>query len=92
MSIVYLDQNGNSMLTTPRADAAPTWSNTTPATETLKPSADGLTCEADAVAAGSDVVSLSISVGGAAFAASLSVTVEAAPQILTSVQIAATAS
>lgn len=92
LSIKFFDQNGNPMLTAPAPDAPPIWSNTTPATETLKPAADGLTCEADALAAGSDTVSLSLMVGGKAFSATLAVTVEAEPQVLTSVAIDAVVS
>ncbi len=92
LAIAYLDQNGNPMLTTPTPDAPPTWTNTTPATETLKVAPDGLSAEADPVAAGTDVVNLSLVVGGATFSASLSVEVDPAPQVLTSVNISATVS
>jgi hypothetical protein len=88
-TLVYLDQNGNPMLTTPTPDAAPVWSNT-PATETLTPAPGGLTASALAIAAGTDTISVALSVGGVAFTASLPVTVSAAPQVLTSVAIAAT--
>ena len=44
------------------------------------------------LAAGTDAVSVSLAVGGAAFSATIDVNVQAAPQVLTSVQIAATAS
>ena len=89
-TLVFLDQNGNPMLTTPVPDAPPTWSDTTPATGTLTPAADGLTATEKAIAAGSDTVNVSLMVGGNAFSASIDLTVEAAPQVLTSVQIAAT--
>lgn len=87
LSISYLDQNGNPMLTTPAPDAAPTWSNTTPATETLTASADGLTASAVALAAGTDSIALSLAVGGVTFQAALAVEVDAVPQVLTSVAI-----
>jgi|SRR5271166_334350 len=87
MSIAFMDQNGNPMLTTPTPDAAPAWSDTTPATETLAPSGDGLTCTGTPVAVGTDTVSLALAVGGAAFSATLDVTVTAAPQVLTSIGI-----
>src|SRR5260221_4975806 len=73
LSISYLDQNGSPMLTTPAPDAPPTWSNTTPATETIALSADGLTAHATTVAPGSDTISVSVVVGGATYAATLGV-------------------
>jgi hypothetical protein len=87
-SLVFLDQNGNPMLTTPTPDSPPTWSDSTPATETL--TAGGLTASALAIAPGGDTISVSVSVGGVTFGATLGVTVTAAPQTLTSVSIAAT--
>lgn len=92
MSIVYLDQNGNPMLAAPTPDAAPTWANSTPATGTLVAAADGMSAVETAVAAGADVVTLSVTVGGKAFSATLPITVAAAPQVLTSVDISAAVS
>src|ERR1700751_2797877 len=66
-TIVYLDQNGNPMLTTPTPDSVPTWSDTPSpagcATVTVAPG--GLTATDTAVAEGADVISLSLTVGGA---------------------------
>jgi hypothetical protein len=87
LSISYLDANGNPLLTTPTPDSPPTWANTTPATETLVASADGLSANTTALAPGTDAVSLTVVVGGATFSASLSVEVDAVPQVLTSVAI-----
>jgi hypothetical protein len=87
-SLVFLDQNSNPMLVQPTPDSPPTWSNSTPATETLSPG--GLTASALALAAGGDTISVSVSVGGVTFGATLGVTVTPAPQILTSVDVAAT--
>lgn len=89
LAIAFLDANGNPMLTTPTPDSPPAWSNTTPATETLVAAADGLSAVATSVAPGTDSISLSVVVGGATFSASLGVEVDAAPQVLTSVQITA---
>lgn len=89
-SLAYLDANGNPMLTTPVTEAPPTWTNTTPATETLKVAADGLTCELDTVAVGTDVVTVALKVGGVAFTATSAVEVDAAPQVLTSIAIVPT--
>lgn len=87
-SLVFLDQNGNPMLVAPSPDSPPSWSNSTPATETLSPG--GLTASALALAVGGDTISVSVSVGGVSFGATLGVTVTPAPQVLTSVSIAAT--
>lgn len=89
-SIVYLDQNGNPMQTTPTPDAPPQWSNqpATPPIDSLMPSADGSSCEVDTLAPGTDTIGLSVIVGGQTFNASLQLAIEAPPQVLTSVQIA----
>lgn len=87
LAIAFLDQHGNPMSTAPTPDSPPTWTNTTPADETLSVAADGLTCQATAVAAGTDEIDLTVVVGGKSFAASLAVTVAAEPQVLTSVEI-----
>ena len=86
-SISYLDQNGNPMLTTPTPDSPPVWANTTPATETIVPSADGLTCQATTVAVGTDVISVTDIVAGVSFSATLAVNVTAVPQVLTNIAI-----
>jgi hypothetical protein len=86
-AIGFYDQNNNPMLTTPTPDSAPVWSDTTPATETLVAAANGLTATGTPLAVGSDVVSLTVIVGGVTFTATQNVTVTAAPQVLTSVQI-----
>ena len=91
LSIAYLDQKGNPMLVAPTPDAPPVWSNANPAIETLTPAEDGMTCDASAIAVGDDTVSLAVTVGGAAFAATLAVHVQEEPQVLTSVAIVAVA-
>jgi hypothetical protein len=92
LSLEYLDQHQNPMLTVPTPDSAPAWSNTTAATETLKVAADGLSCEADPVAPGVDVVNVKVTVGGNDYSASVSVEIDPEPQVLTSVLIKATVS
>lgn len=91
-TIGYLDQNGNPLLTVPTVAAPPTWTNTTPTTETLVAAADGLSANTTTLAVGTDVINLALTVGTTAFAATLSVEVDAAPQVLTSVVINAVAS
>ena len=92
MSISYLDQNGNPMLTPPTPDSPPTWADTNSAAATLTVSGDGMTAADAAVAVGVDTVNLTVVVGGQSFSASLDVNVQAAPQVLTSVAIASTVS
>lgn len=87
MSIAYLDQHGNPMLVTPTPDSPPVWANTTQATETIVAAADGNSAVGTPVAPGTDTVSLNVSVGGAAFPATLDVTVTPEAQVLTSVSI-----
>jgi hypothetical protein len=88
LAVIYLDANGNPMLVTPTADSV-AWTNSNPAAETLATNADG-TATTTAIAAGLDTVSLTVIVGGVNFTATLDVEVDAAAQVLTSVQIGAT--
>lgn len=92
MALVYLDQNGQPMLTTPTPDAAPTWTDApAPAGDaTLAVGAGGLTAVDTAVAPGTDLVTVSLAVGGVAFSATLGITISPAPQVLTSIAIAPT--
>lgn len=86
-SIVFLDASGAPMLTQLTLDALPTWTQATPATETLTASADGLTFSGPVIAPGSDTVTVTVSVNGTAFKASQAVTADAAPQVFTSIDI-----
>jgi uncharacterized protein YjdB len=87
LSVAFLDQHGQPMATQPSPDAPPTWSQSSPPTATLTPSPDALSATETAVAAGSDVVSLSLLVGGHEFSATLDVTVNPEAQVLTSIEI-----
>lgn len=89
LSLTFLDQHGTPMVTAPTPDAAPTWSNSSPSVETVTAASGGLSAMQDALTAGTDTITVSLSVNGVSFSASLSVTVEAAPQVLTSVEIVA---
>ena len=86
-SILFLDQNGNPMLTDVKSDAPPSWSNLNTGVETVVASADGMSAVVTPIATGVDTVSVALLVNGKPFAASLSVNVSPAPQVLTSVQI-----
>ena len=91
-TLAFLDQHGNPMLTAPTPDAAPTWTDTTATTGTLSVSPSGLTASELAIAAGADTVSVNLMVGGVAFSASVDLTVQDQPQVLTSIQILGTVS
>lgn len=90
LALAFLDQNGNPMLVAPVPDAAPTWTDTTPATETLAVDASGLTATGTPLVPGTDTINVSVTVGGTVFSASLDVNVTEAPQVLTSVVIDST--
>jgi hypothetical protein len=90
--ISYLDQVGNPMIVTPVPSAPATWTNTTPSTETLVVDPTGNSAVATTLAVGTDVVNLSVMVGGTTFMATIGVNVTAVPQVLTSVAISATVS
>lgn len=89
ISIQYLDQNGNPMLVTPTPDAPPQWSDAqNPVGDAvLTVAADSLTAVLDAKAPGSDVVTVNLTVASKPFTASLPVTIQAVPQVLTSIAL-----
>ncbi len=87
MSISFLDQHGNPMLTDVKPDAAPVWTNSTPAVETVVAPPDGMSAAATPLTVGSDTISLNLTVGGVKFAATLDVNVVPEVQVLTSVAI-----
>ena len=87
-TIIYLDQNGNPMLVTPAPDSPPVWTNTAAVTvDTMTVSADGSTDTIHALAVGVDTVTVNVIVGGKTFTATQQLSVDAAPQVLTSVAI-----
>lgn len=88
-TILYLDQNGNPMITgVVVPDSPPVWTGGNNAVETLSVSADGATATWEAVGAGTDTVTLTLIVGGKTFTAQAVHNVTAAPQVLTSITIA----
>lgn len=87
MSISFLDQHGNPMLTDPKADAVPVWANSNPVVETVAAALDGMSAVATPLTVGSDTVSLNLTVGGVKFATTLDVNVIAEVQTLSSVAI-----
>ena len=89
-SVEYLDQYGNPMLRGPTIDATPAWtSNPAPIAVTLALFADGSICEATPDVPGEDLINVSISVEGKVFTAALPITVQPAPQVLTSIRVKA---
>jgi len=88
-TLEYLDQNGNPMLTPVTPDSPPVWTDapSAPGVDTNSVSADGLTDVVSALAVGSDTVGVTVIVGGKTFTDSTLITITAAPQVLTSVQI-----
>lgn len=92
LSLVFVDQHGNPMLMPVVPDSPPTWSDTTPATETLAVAADSMSAIGTPLVAGNDTVNVSVVVGGQTFAASLDVTVTPEAQVASGVTIAATVS
>lgn len=91
-AIEFLDQDGKPMDPTPRPDAPPSWAQTDPGVESLSPSPDGMNAQASGLAAGTDTIQLSLSVGGQSFTATVDATVNAVQptQTLTSIGIVAT--
>lgn len=87
MTILYLDAAGNPMLSAVVPDSPPAWTNTPSPADTLTVSADGSTAVLAALAAGADTVNMSVIVAGKTFTATEQITISAAPQVLTSVEI-----
>lgn len=90
-TIVYLDQNGNVMLQTPVPDKAPVWTDSgsaaNPPLDSVNVSPDGSTAVVTALSAGTDNLSVALTVGGSAFSASVAIGITPAPQVLTSIAI-----
>jgi hypothetical protein len=86
----FLDQNGNPMLTQPKPDTPPAWTQLTPAVETLVASADGLQAVLTPLTVGVDTVTANLIVAGVKFQATLNVAVTPVAQVLTSVEIKST--
>jgi hypothetical protein len=96
-AIAFFDANGNPMLATPTPDAAPTWNEapSAPGIDTFTVDPSGLTAVVQtnpADAASSDVISVSVAVGGHTFAATDTVQISVAPQVLSSIGLVATVS
>lgn len=87
LSIAFLDQAAKLMPGTP--DQTPTWATSAPGPDVLTVAGDGLAATFKAVDLGDDILTLTVVAGGKTFSASLDITVVAAPQVLTSVEIVA---
>jgi hypothetical protein len=90
LSIEYRDQYGNLMIDPPKLDSPPVWTNSNAGAETLTPATDAPTAMAAALVPGRDLVHVRVSVNGKAFGASRRMqVVDAAHQVLTSIEIVA---
>jgi hypothetical protein len=92
--IVFLDTNGNPMLTQPTLDAPAMWTDgpSGSGVDTLTVAPDTLSAAMAALGPGTDTVSVSLSVGGKAFSATAGATITNAPQILGSIELQGTVS
>jgi hypothetical protein len=72
-TLEFLDNAGNVISATP--DSPPQWTGSDSAVETLTVAADGLSADAAAIAAGTDQISVTVSVGGQSFSADVTDTV-----------------
>ena len=88
-SIQEVDAQGNPMLTAVPFDSPPTWTDSPSAAgvDTFTVSADGTTAVLVADAVGTDSVAVSVTIGGQVFTASDIVTISAAPQVLSGIQL-----
>lgn len=91
LSIQYLDQNGNPMITPPTPDPSPPilWMSAKVAGTITQ---SGAAATYKATAPGNDSVEVQVQIGGALFAASLAIEVDAVPQVFTSIAIGAVVS
>ncbi len=94
-AIAYLDKVGNPMLTPPTLDGPPSWSEaqSAPGIDTLTVAPDGNSAVVQTNpgdAASTDIVSVSVAVGGVTFNASDVVTISVAPQELGSIALVGT--
>ena len=93
-ALQYVDDSGNPMLQPVTPDSPPTWANAAdPANcDTFNPAADGSSAVVIAQGAGSDTISVQVTVSGVNYSASDQVTIASAPQVLGGVQLVATVS
>ena len=89
-SFIEVDTSGNPMKT-PVPVTSSTWTDApaTPPVDTFTPSADGSTAVLQAMAAGSDTVTVSAVINGVTYTATDQVLISAAPQVLGGIQIVA---
>lgn len=90
MVIRQFDTNGNPMLTPVTFDAPPVWTQTTPATDTLAPAADGNSATATAVAPGTDTITCTATFQSVAYVAQQPLTVSPAPQVFGGIALVTT--
>ena len=92
--IQYVDSDGNPMLQPVTPDSPPTWANAPDPSDcdTFAPAADGSSAVVQAQGAGSDTISVQVTVSGVQYSASDQVTISAAPQTLGGIELVATVS
>jgi hypothetical protein len=88
--IAYLDQNDKRMEVPALLDYAPRWTHENPAIATLTTLADGLQARLEPQAAGSDLVQVTLSVGGREYQSALQINIPATPEPGRLTQIAIT--
>lgn len=92
IAIVQVDQNGNPMKTPVAFDAPPAWTNVpgSPPIDGLVVAADGSTAVATALAAGQDTITVTATVGGVTYTATLQLSISEAPQVLSGIKLVGT--
>jgi hypothetical protein len=78
--IEQLDTLGNQMIAPISFDAPPVWTQATPATDTLTVAGDAQSATETGLAAGGDVITCTVMVGGVSYVATQPIAVTAAPQ------------
>lgn len=87
MSIEFIDTNGNTVSPAPTMDGPPKWSQNDSSVDLLTQTSGGLTAATQGTKAGSDVITLDLTIGGANFSATLDLIVAAAVSNIASIRI-----
>jgi hypothetical protein len=76
ITFYFRNSDGSVVVKPPIPDAPPIWTNDAPLVQTITPAPDGMSAQALALTAGSDVVRASCKVGGVPYTAEEPVTVQ----------------